>query len=241
MSRLRRVAAALLPVLLALGCTRVAVGAVRPAQNLTPKPLAGQALTEVLPDGVELSEVFGQSFETRSGFQARFGTVEELPDVAGSPTDCVGASDVMPKNAYRDTDVDVVATHLWWNSTPLDLDPTVISVDLGAASLPTAADANALFDEFTGRWQGCDGTTLMAADSEFSSTISGVRVENSVLSAAVRVNGPSSVIDHAHALGVRVNCLVEVEVAFFRQQLRAGESSAADIAHQMMDKVSRLT
>ncbi|MGZ4514690.1 MAG: sensor domain-containing protein, partial [Mycobacterium sp.] len=51
----------------------------------------------------------------------------------------------------------------------------------------------------------------------------------------------------ARAIGVRGNCLVEVEIAFFGSTSPSNEGSgdvhrsAIDIAHAMMDKVSGLT
>jgi hypothetical protein len=51
----------------------------------------------------------------------------------------------------------------------------------------------------------------------------------------------------ARAVGVRFNCIVEVEVVFFGDRRASDpgsaspDTSAVDIAHAMMDKVSELS
>ena len=145
-----------------------------------------------------------------------------------------------------------VASQSWWNNG----EPAqVISVLEGVVSLPSAAQARALFAKFSGQWQQCKGTTMTEQNGPISTTtdIDDVRVTGSVLAAT---NTATSVLPNmpplrptpqARALGVRLNCLVEVEVVFFgdRRSSDPGsanvDTSAVDIANAMMDKVSALS
>ncbi|MDT5347168.1 MAG: hypothetical protein QOH91_455 [Mycobacterium sp.] len=119
----------------------------------------------------------------------------------------------------------------------------------GVVTLPTAADANALFSKFTAQWQQCDGATvdLPGTTWHFTETISAIRLANSVLAATVGVKSDRSTIPHARAIGVRVNCLVEVDIAFYSSrdpgQQGSGDpnTSGIDIAHILMGKVSALS
>ena len=87
----------------------------------------------------------------------------------------------------------------------------------------------------------------------FLDTISDVRVADSVVAATLSIDtqlpgipstGPRP---EARAIGVRGNCLVEVDVAFFGSTSPSDQGSgdvhrtAIDIAHALMDKVSALS
>ncbi len=138
----------------------------------------------------------------------------------------------------------------------------VISVGEGVVALSSTAGATALFQEFSRQWRDCDGTTVTIGRPSiitdrpaivFSDTISDVRAADSVLAATLSIDTqlpgiPSSgPRPEARAIGVRGNCLVEVEIAFFGSTSLSDEGSgdvhrsAIDIAHAMMDKVSGLT
>ncbi|HEY9306035.1 MAG TPA: sensor domain-containing protein, partial [Mycobacterium sp.] len=104
-----------------------------------------------------------------------------------------------------------------------------------------AAAADALFAKFTKAWNLCNGTTVTSQipiGGDPTATISDVRARDSVLAATVE-SGTTLTITSARAVGVRVNCIVEVDVAFFANQQPAG--AAVDIAHAMMNKVSSLS
>ncbi|MGO9732420.1 sensor domain-containing protein, partial [Mycobacterium sp.] len=79
-----------------------------------------------------------------------------------------------------------------------------------------------------------------------------VQVATSVLAATVSIgwaspNSDSTSIPEGRAIGVRGNCLVEVEVDFFNtsnpSHYESGDinTSAVDIAQAMMDRVSALS
>ena len=244
---------------LATGCT--VAGTARPAPGLKPHPVTGQPVKKVLLDDGELSKLLGQSFETKTELPARFGGPEVLPPAFGavSPVNCIGVTSMMVKNAYQSGDVKNAARETWWNMRG---PAKVISVAEGVVALSNTAGAAALFQEFSRQWRDCDGTTVTIGRPSiitdrpaivFSDTISDVRVADSVLAATLSIDTqlpgiPSSgPRPEARAIGVRGNCLVEVEIAFFGSTSPSDEGSgdvhrsAIDIAHAMMDKVSGLS
>jgi hypothetical protein len=244
--------AGLLVVMLATGCTAAVGGKARPAPGLTPRPLTGQTIKQLLVDDAALSKILKQSFAAKSDLPPRFGGPEKLLQAFGavSPADCVGVTTMTDKNTYQSANVKNVARATWWNAAG---PAKVISVTEGVVALPTAAEAAALFQKFSQQWDKCDGTTvtIQGGRISFSDKVTDVRVADSVLAATVfvetRLDGSSSVPrPEARAIGIRVNCLVEVEVAFFSTQGPADQgsgdpkTSAIDIARTMMDKVSEL-
>jgi PknH-like extracellular domain len=75
-------------------------------------------------------------------------------------------------------------------------------------------------------------------------TLTAVGVADSVLSANARLSSNSSTIPEARVVGIRVNCLVEVEVSYFSSYGRTPDERKSDaiaIAHRMMDNVSDLS
>jgi hypothetical protein len=251
--RTRAVVTCLLVLTLATGCTDVIRGTARPARNLKPKPLTGQTIKQVLLDGPALSKILDQSFKPDASLPPWFGGPDKLRraySVSPSRTDCLGVIALEEKTTYRSTNIKDVAGESWWHDGG---SAKVISVTEGIITFPTAADANALFTKFTAQWQQCDGvtTTLPGDKISFTDTISDVRVANSVLAATVSVKsdigGGGSGFPEARAIGVRVNCLVEVEISFYSSRRPSDQgsgdvnTSAIDIAHIMMDKISALS
>ena len=131
----------------------------------------------------------------------------------------------------------------------------MLTVLEGVVALPSAAEAQALFAKFSQQWQQCTGTTTTERTGPISTTndISDVRVANSIVAAT---NTATSVLPNmpplrptpqARAIGVQMNCLVEVDVVFFggRRSSDPGsatvDNSAIDIAHALMDRVSALS
>jgi PknH-like extracellular domain len=259
MRTIRTLLTCVLAIALATGCT--VAGTARPAPGLKPHPVTGQPVKKVLLDGGELSKLLGQSFQTKTELPARFGGPEVLWPAFGavSPVNCISVTSMMVKNAYQSGDVKNAARETWWNMRG---PAKVISVAEGVVALSSTAGATALFQEFSRQWRDCDGTTVIIGrpsiitDSPaivFLDTVSDVRVAESVLAATLSIDTPlpgipsSGPRPEARAIGVRGNCLVEVEVAFFGSTSPAAEGSgdvhrsAIDIARAMMDKVSGLS
>lgn len=124
--------------------------------------------------------------------------------------------------------------------------------DEGVVALPSAAAADDLFARFSAQWKECDGTTLTVPASAFGQrSITDVRVADSVVAATVSLRrGTHSIlasVPQARAVGVRGNCVVEVAVTFFGithpsdQGSADISTSAVDIAHAMMDRISELS
>ena len=241
---------------LAVGCGAVVGGTAKPAPNLKPRPLTGETVKQVLLDDAALSRMLNQPFVARK--PPEFGGPDKLyqRNSPVSPADCLGVTAMLQKSVYepgpQPAQVKDVASMSWWNNG----EPAqVISVMEGVVTLPSAAQAEALFAKFSVQWQRCNGTKTTEQNGPISTTnvISDVRVANSIVAAT---NTATSVLPNmpalqptpqARAIGVRLNCLVEVEVVFFgdRRPSDPGsanlDTSAIDIAHAMMDKVDALS
>ncbi len=246
-------AAALMVVAaLAAGCGGVVEGTAKPAPNLKPRPLTGATVKQVLLDGATLSRMLGQAFVARD--PAEFGGPETLyhKDETVSPPECLGVTAMLRKSVYQQAEVKDVASESWWNNG----EPAqVLTVIEGVVTLPSAAQANALFAQFSQQWQQCAGTTMTEQTGPISTTnaISDVRVTNSVVAATNTATStlpnmpPLRPTPQARAIGVQLNCLVEVEVVFFGERRPSDpgsgnvDTSAIDIAHAMMDKVNALS
>ena len=232
-------AVALVALPLAAGCMVVVDGTAHPAPGLAPRPLIGQAVNHALLDDGELAKLVGQYFKSKPESPPRFGGRDRLIDMHTAPRGCAGVVYELQKSSYGTADVRNVAQQTWWTAGIRDA--KVISVVESVVAVPTAAAADALFAGFVQQWIGCNGTTVT---SDFrmrhvlTSVISDVRAANSVLAATVQSHFVTTVTS-ARAVGVRANCLVEVDVAFFSDNKPDG--TAVDIAHAMMDKVSSLS
>jgi PknH-like extracellular domain len=240
---------AILVAALAVGCGGVVDGTAKPAPNLKPRPLAGNTVRQVPLDDVALSRMLGQPFVAR--MPPEFGGPDKLHSQI-PPSRCLGVTAMLQKSVYESAEVKEVASESWWNNG----DPAqVLGVMEGVVTLPTAAQAEALFAKFSQQWQRCNGATTTEQTGPISTTnaISDIRIANTVVAAT---NTATSVLPNmpplrptpqARAIGVRLNCLVEVEVVFFgdRRPSDPGsanpDSSGVDIAHAMMDKVSALS
>ena len=237
---------------LAVGCGPVVGGRPKPAPNLKPRPLTGQIVRQVLLDDAALSRMLSQPFVARQ--PPRFGGPDKLDesDSSGSPAGCPGVASMLQKSVYQSADVQDVASETWWNNG----DPAqVISVMEGVVTLPSAAQAATLFAKFPEQWQQCKGTTTTEQTGPIKTTtaIDDVRVADSIVAAtntatAELPNMPAlQPTPQARAVGVRLNCIVEVEVVFFGDRRASDPGSAnpdtsgVDIAHAMMDKVSELS
>ncbi len=199
-----------------------------------------------------LSRILNQPFVIDSRFPPRFGGPEALQDLGSSaPADCLGVAEMLHQSVYGASKVNDVAVEAWRHAAP---PAQLTSIKEGVVSLATAADANALFSRFAQQWQSCDGHKVPLPDAVFrlKAEITNVQVAPSVLAGTVSIafdspgQDPTS-IPAGRAIGVRGNCLVEVEVDFFNASSRSLQGSsvtnatAFDIAHLMMERVSALS
>jgi hypothetical protein len=237
---------------LAVGCGPVVAGMAKPSPNLKPKPLSGRTIEHVLLDGKALARMLGQPFVARQ--PAKFGGADKLDqrEVPAESADCLGVVAMLQQSVYDSADVQNVASMSWWN----DGDPAqVISVMEGVVALPSAAQAQALFSKFPEQWQRCKGQTTTEETGPISTTtvIGDTRSLDSVVATtntatATLPNMPAlQPTPQARAIGVRLNCIVEVEIVFFgdRRPSDPGSAkpdvSAIDVAQAMMEKVSNLS
>ncbi|MEE6178619.1 sensor domain-containing protein [Mycobacterium sp. 050134] len=236
---------------LAAGCGSVVDGTAKPAPNIKPQPITGATVKQVLLDGVALSRMLNQQFVLRN--PPDFGGPEKLyhRDDVVSPADCQGVTAMLQRSIYSSADVRDVASESWWNNG----EPAqVITVMEGVVSLPSAAAAQARFLQFADQWRKCNGTTTTEQTGPISTTnvISDVRVTDSFIAATNTATStlpnmpPLRPTPQARAIGVRSNCIVEVEVVFFgdRRPSDPGsgtlDNSGMDVARAMMDRVSAL-
>ncbi|OBH17520.1 MULTISPECIES: sensor domain-containing protein [Mycolicibacter] len=247
----RTAAAAAALVLLVSGCTTVVSGTVRPAPGLAPTPVTGMAVRQVLLDDAELSKLAGQPFRSDPNLPPRFGGIDDLPDAwdEAAPEDCVGAAVGGQKSVYGAAGVQDVA-HEFWDSTSAADDSPLTGVGEAVIALATASDADALFAKFSQQWGHCDGVTVVrnGEGSDASGEITDVSITDTVLTATVRTTVDGEVgLRVTRALAARVNCLVDVDVFWFvgeddhADAPPPGDTTAADLARAMLDKIRGLS
>ena len=238
-------------MVLASGCTTVVSGTVRPATGLAPTPVTGMTVRQVLLDDSELSKLTGQPFHSDPSLPPRFGGLDELPDAweSAEPAECVGTAVGGQRGVYGDADVRDVAYEFWDSSS--DGDSPLTGVGEAVIALGNAADADALFEKFAQQWSGCDGVVVTrdgGTDNEASGEVGDVANRDAVLIATVdtMVDGEAG-LRVTRALAARVNCVVDIDVFWFIDEEgdsdapRAGDSTAADLARAMLDKVRNLS
>lgn len=246
-------AVALLSIgLLATACTVVTGGKAQAPPDLEPKPLSGQTVRQILLGGETLSQILHQPFVIDSRLPSRLGGPEALQGLGLElPADCLGVAEMLHQSVYPPDKVDGVAVENWRHAVT---SAKLTGVKEGVVSLPTAAEANALFSSFAQQWQRCDGQALVLPDPilRLKAKVTNIQVAPTVLAATVSVAFASSSSDAAsifagRAIGVWGNCLVEVEVDFFNassqslQGLGVTNATAVDIARAMMDRASALS
>ncbi len=228
---------------LASGCTLVVDGSTRPAPGLVPRPLAGRSVAKALLESAELSQAFEQLFKADPNQPGAAGGSELLEENVQTPPDCGGVATMLLKDSYGGTDVREVARENWLYS---GLNPSVIILQEAVVALPTAQAADAEFARLERQWSRCSGASMtIAGDDNFTSRVGEVQEKDSVLAAAVDDLSRYMMMPEARAIGVRVNCILEVKVIYFGTSDRDGSAhhtpSAADVAQLLMDKVSLLS
>jgi PknH-like extracellular domain len=247
MSTRRSILAAVAVVLVAAGCAPTVNGAAQPAPRLARRSLTGPRVERVLLGDRALSRILNQPMTIDTRSPPRFGGPDELADDGSGPPidDCLGVASMLQRSVYRSAGVEEVALETWRHASA----PTQLTgVQEGVVTLATATDANAEFDTFSRQWHTCDGATVQLRDGvlRLKGKITDVQIASSVLAATVSIGWSSPGSDPApipagRAIGVRGNCIVEVEVDFFDASSRLGsgeaDASAIAVARAMMDKV----
>src|ERR1700751_5845039 len=147
------------------GCSGVVGGTARPAANLTARPLTGPTIKQVVLDDSALSRIINPSFRIDPRFSPRLGGPQALQDDgSASPVDCLGVASMLRRDVYQSGKVTHVAVETW-RQAAMSMEGT--GVTEGVVSLPTAADAQALFAEFSRQWRKCDGRTALLPESVF--------------------------------------------------------------------------
>jgi hypothetical protein len=236
--------------LLSVGCAVTTGGKAQAPSGLMPRSVTGQTITRVLLGDQTLLQILKQPFVIDGRRPPRYGGPEALNLAPSSAGDCLGVAEMLHQSVYDATKVNDVAVETWRHAAT---SAKLTSIKEGVVTLPTAADANALFARFAQQWQRCDGHTVLLPDDVFrlKAEITNVQVAPSILAGTVAIafdsprSDPSS-IPAGRAIGVRGNCLVEVEVDFFNASSMSLDGSsvtnatAFDLAQAMMDRVSAL-
>lgn len=253
MRSLWRLTALLAIVLAAAGCSATVAGTARPALGARPRSLSGHTIKRVLLGRSALSRIVKQPVNIDPHSPPSFGGPETLQGTSSGWADsCIGVAVMLQHNVYQNSDVKDVALTTWRRASA---SAPVTRVKEAVLSLPTAADAEALFVKFSRQWQRCEGKTVPLTGDVFKlrARVNDVQVASSVLAAttSIELDSPNPFaqdgIPAARAIGVRDNCLIEVEVDFVgRSRLTPEQSgdvktSALDIAQVMRDKVSALS
>jgi len=237
---------------MAAGCMAVTGGKAHMPQRFIARAVTGLTITQVLLGDSALSRILSQPFTIDPRLPARFGGPETLQDFGSdSPTGCLGVAEMLHHSVYQSGKVKDVAIEAWRHAAEY---AELTDVKEGVVSLATPADARALFSRFSQQWQKCDGQDLLLPDPvlKLRAKISNVQVAPSVLAGTVSIAFASSGLDAAsipagRAIGVRDNCLVEVEVDYFNGSTASLQGSgvinatSVGIARIMMDKVSELS
>ena len=248
-----RVGALMAIVMLASGCSVAVDGTARPAPHTAPRSLTGQTIERVLLGRSALSRIVKEPLNIDPGFPPSLAGPESLQgDRSAWPDDCIGVAVMLQHNVYQYRKVRNIAQETW---RPDSAAATVIGVKEGVVGLLTAADAEAQFVAFSRQWQRCEGRTVALTGGTFrlKAKVTDVQVGASVLAAttSIELDSPNPLLEEslpaARAIGVRDNCLIEVEVDFANpperspQQPDDVDASALDIAQMMRDKVSALS
>lgn len=238
--------------LVAAGCTVLTGGKAQIPPRFMPRSVTGSTIRQVLLGDSTLSRILNQPFTIDPRLPPRFGGPETLQDFGSDlPTGCLGVAEMLHQSVYQSSKVNDVAVEAWRHAAR---SAELTSVKEGVVSLPTSADATALFSKFSQQWQRCDGQELLLPDPvlRLKARISNVQVAPSVLAGIVSIafaspGSDAESIPAGRAIGVRDNCLVEVEVDYFNastpslQESGAIKATSVRIAQIMMDKVSELS
>jgi len=236
--------------LLLSGCTAVTAGTVQPADGLPLGPLSGSELEEVLPTEDQIADILGDRLGPDPDDPAASGGLSDMADglhseADASPHDCVGTTSPLQRSIYQDTGLTDFTSFDW--ELPESDSGDVLSTTTGVAAFPSTATANDAFEAFVKQWDACDGIVVeltTAAGDYFTDAITNVHVENSVVSADMLTAKPSASVSwpRLRAIGVRANCLVEVDVSFFGGDSPPSglDDAAIELAHLMMSRVAEI-
>lgn len=235
--------------LLLASCTKVADGSVIAAPGLQLGPISGADLQKILPTETELADVLGESIPPDTDDPEVTGKLSDMAnglatDADASPHDCVGVAAELQRSIYQDTKISEFASARW--QQPRGSTSDVTRAVTAVVAFPTTSDANEVFDDFAKQWKDCDGTLVKTPyeNDFFSDGISNVRNENSVIAADIEVARPAHSVEwpSLRAIGVRANCLIEVELTFFGGSAAPSKfsDSAVTVTRSMMDRVAEV-
>ena len=210
------------------------------------RPGAGEPLPlqQILPTAEEVSAAVGNLLDVTSA--PSIGSIEVLPNGirdsdGATPLDCLGAVTPLMRVVYEGGGVQSAA---WRDYSRLGEGLTVSSAEAGVVRFGSQAQASRTFARFVTQWQSCDRTTVTlraGGSGGLELTVSEVRVDGPVLSAVILSDGgDGTVYPTEHAVGVAVDCIVDVDVAVTDPDpaRRLTEGRAATVVRAMLEKIS---
>jgi hypothetical protein len=219
------------------GCSSAPVDSAPPVVRITEaaKPSVSRPLNQVLPTGDELTTTLGVG----PGFTGQLvvGGADMLLQGVGeseaTPIECVSAGYQLQKVVYAASPVRDVASQSWAGG---ELNGPPLSGFFGAVKFATADDAQGFFAASADKWRRCNGQTMVLHQPEHGadgvSRITDVVVDSTVVSAVVLHDDGSTI---QRALGVAVDCVVDVEIADVDRG--GGARGAVAVANLMLQKI----
>ena len=219
------------------GCSSAPVDSAPPVVRITEaaKPSVSRPLNQVLPTGDELTTTLGVG----PGFTGQLvvGGADMLLQGVGeseaTPVECVSAGYRLQKVVYAASPVREVASQSWAGG---DLNGPPLSGFFGAVKFATTDDAHGFFAASADKWRRCNGQTMVLHQPEHGadgvSRITDVVVDSTVVSAVVLHDDGSTI---QRALGVAVDCVVDVEIADVDRG--GGARGAVAVANLMLQKI----
>lgn len=229
--------AAMCAVALCAGCTSTVSGTAEPARDSAGIIGIGRSVPQILPTAKELASAL-RSAVAEDGFPPSVGGPDvlvsgrEVSDIDGAG--CLSVTDPFLKARYQNSSVRAAAIQRW------DGLESNHWVDAGVIALASPHDAEALFAQFVGQWQGCQGksVTLRTAKTgtpEYREDITDVHDVNGLLTAVVTLTSfyDSVAFPSERALGVAYNCIIDLNVTDF--DFHHGDPATAQRAEAIFD------
>lgn len=222
------------------GCATTIGGSARRHES------ASVSLLQLLPTADEVSAAVGNPLDDTGA--PKIGSIDVLPDgirdsAGASPLDCLGAAAPLMRVVYEGGGVQGAA---WQDYARFGSGLTVSSAEAGVVRFGSPAEASRMFARFVTQWQSCEATTVTlhtGGGGGLDLQVSDVRAEGAILSAVILSDGgDGSMFPTERAVGVKADCIVDVDVAVTDPvpARRAAAGRAAALVRLMLAKVSAL-
>src|SRR6202000_2290217 len=129
--------------LMAAGCSQLAHGTAESAPRPASRAVKGPTIQQALVGGEALSQILKQRMVLDSRFPPQFGGPDTLQsDAMDASAGCLGVATMLAHDVYAPGKIQDVAVETWRHEVH---ETQVTGVKEAVVSLPTTADAEALF------------------------------------------------------------------------------------------------